>query len=77
MKDILAFCPLTSMLNSGDTTHRYMLAKSKDQKTVKFAVDISKWCQFQREALVGPICEELDSIFGVDTLYESVHRTLL
>jgi len=38
-----------------------MLVKSKDLKTVKLAVDFSKWCQFRMEGLVGSIREEFST----------------
>ncbi|AJG39154.1 RNA-dependent RNA polymerase [Wenzhou Crab Virus 1] len=73
MKPILSYVPLTSMILSGDSLLKYCLNQSADPNTAKVSVDFSKWCQYQRQGLIGPIASEIDRIYGSSPIYECAH----
>lgn len=73
MKLVLAYCPITTMIHSGDRVFKLLLTKSSEDSTVKVSVDFSKWCQYQRFFLVGPIAREIDAMLGMSPLYASIH----
>lgn len=73
VKNVLPYIPLTSMNLSGDAIVKYMLQKSADPNSIKVSVDFSKWCQYQRQGLAGPIARDIDAIYGVEPFFELAH----
>lgn len=42
-------------------------------ETAKVSVDFSKWCQYQRQGLIGPIANGIDRIYDCAPLYQQIH----
>lgn len=71
MKLPLTHVPLTSTILSGDSLLKFCLNQSANPDTVIVSVDLSKWCQYQRQKVfIGSIAKELISLYGSSPLYE-------
>ena len=73
MNKILMYVPQTSMIMTEEKLQTFLLSRYKSMNTVKTSIDFSKRCQYQRFGL-GPIRMEIDSILGVGSLYEMIHK---
>ncbi|APG78838.1 RNA-dependent RNA polymerase [Wenling crustacean virus 12] len=72
MKKIMQYYPHQSMTMGGNTLAKTIL-KNSITTTMKVHLDFTKWCMHMCYHLVTPLAKELDRIFGLPGLYESIH----